>query len=710
MSWILAALRRVGLAPSASALPPPELVALSLAGVSAGAIVGARFAGQPSLLRRLGRRQLALAILAAGTTVLLPMVGPGAALLLAATALGIGAVSQVLHQRPGALLLGAAGATLSLGGPALWTWGARAVSWTAAAGMALTGVAALTAAGPSTTRPDRPPETFALALPPLVGGALVGAWATLAARLLEPYTGGSIHARAMLAFFVLLALAAGLGAIPPWRHPGPPLLLLASVGAIASLALYGQLDRIVPEAARRLGGIASWPRALALMAAESVVLLAPVLVPLAGALARPVRRGASGLGWLALGALAATLGTPHLITVLGAPASLGSWIVATLIFAAGTAAVRLAGTGRAVAVALALALLIPTAWLARATSAHAPFDERYGPLLYFMESGTHAVLVTDDPEQGRLLRTSDGRSLGGVGTDPEDRTDAQIPMLLHPSVRRVLLLGFGVGNAASSVLAHPIERLDVVDPTGVAAAVAGFFDESNLDVLTDDRLTLHAGDPWAFLRRTGDAWDVVQLTVDCLENGAACLPTRDRLELVRRHLRPGGVVSLRLNVGRASMEEIRSVLATMAAVFPFLTVWDGPLGYTWVINGSEVQRAPDPRRRRALLGDPDVEAELAALDLDDPRVLRSHFVRGTAGARALARGAPVITTNLPRVDQAAARSADTFFGLGSAAADTGLADLTAAGGRENVGLARLLEKLQRTRGLKEPAAYPGGIP
>lgn len=698
-AWILASARWVGSWPDAAGIPDRFLGAALVLGLAVGAALGAR-TGPLVLAARFGRRQIALASLAAGVTATLPWLGAGGPLLLLVAAFAAGAAIQGLYVHTASLLLGAALVGVPLGGPGWPDLGIARTSWIAIAGMAATGALGLALGG---GEPSRRSEGFPTAAPfwLAAAGLLLGAWVAIASRLLAPYVGPAPYARQIFAGTLLLGLAGGT-ILAGVRDRKSPLLLVAAASGLASMAVYGQLEWLVPGAARRLGGIATWPRAAGLVAGETALVLLPAVTALGAAVGPSVRANARGMAWIALGVAAGLFAAPSMVAGLGLPAAVAAWITAGLLVASGAFAADLAGRGRLLAIGACSLLLLPTAWLAARTSPHYPFDVRYGPLLHFAETPEGAVLVTDDPEQGRILRFSDGRSPGGVGTDPEDRANAQLPMMLHPSVNRVLQIGFGVGNAASSMLAWPIEQLDVVDPSGAAAKVAPLFDFSNLDVVSDERLVLHTSDPWSFLRRAARSWDVIRLSSDRLEAGDEDLPTLERLQLARNRLAPGGLVSIRLNVGRASVDEIRSVLATVDAVFDHVSVWEGPFGYNWVVIGSDVTRLPDPERLRRLVDDPDVEAEIVSLGLDDPAVLDSYFVRGPAGVRDLAASASLVTTDRAIVDRRAARSPDTFFGLGAAAADTPLGDLTAPDGRENVGLARLFEKLNETRALKRP--------
>lgn len=654
--WVQVTLRWTQLAPrAAEGTSDSTLIAALLAGTWLGGWLAARRGNADAPGGTFARGQLLLAAACASTSATLAMTGWTSPLAIGVVGATLGVVAHGTRSTPAALLVGGAagwalGGVGTLGGASLLVQ-----SFTAALGQAAVGGAAVLLARRRSAREAADPTAAARVWSAGAGCAL-GLFVAVGARGLAPYTGDTAYGAALLGTTTLAGCAVG-ARLARSRPPSATLLGLALVAAAATFTFQGELDWILPGVARRLGGLASFSRTLALVALLTGLALLPTTILLFAGIGAPALRQ---LPWVAVGA----------------------------------AAVALAGP------------------LAAATGGLAfgdrPFEQRYGPLLHLREQGLRTMLVTDDPEQGRILRRVDGDSPGGAGTDPEDRVNAQIPMLLHPDVDRVLQLGFGVGNGLSSILAYPIDRLDVVDrDRRTAAEIAPFFDETNLDVLSDRRLVLHEGDPWAFLASSDQSWDVIRLGGSDFEGRTGDdLPTLERLELARERLSPGGVVSLRVNAGRLSNEDLRIVVATMAAVFPSLTIWDGPFGYNWVINGSADPRLPSLARLARWREDPDVDAEIGSLGLDDTATFLGYLVMGDEQARAFAGDAAVATSARPLLDASSATSPLTYYGMGAAAADTALGDLTAEGGRENVGVARLFQRLTEIRALKDAAPRP----
>jgi len=550
-----------------------------------------------------------------------------------------------------------------------------------------------------------------------MGFVLTGA-VVLFERVLQPYVGDSLLSEGALAAVPLAGIAVGAMAVGvvASRIGLTVALACAPLALLAPLIAYGGLEWFVPGAVRALGGIGSVPRAAFLVLGVASAMLLPIAIVAGAVFALDLERRPAGTEPFARMLTASTAGS--LVAGDLVPALLGTIGVRTafLVLIAGSAVVTAVVArlerpsqrrARFVAPVAALAVAALSFWIVPSDVFRRPYEARYGVLLAFDEEQHDTILVTDDPEQGRMIRYGDGRPAGSAGADPEDRFDAQLPMLLHPKPLRVLQIGLGAGSAISSVLQHPVESADVIEPSAAIAESASLFEESNQGVLGDDRLHVHAGDSRQWLAENPGTWDVIRIDLPDLHvAGSAGLYTRELLELARDRLAPGGILSLRLNLVSTPEAALPSILRTVLDVFPHVTVWHGPLRYAWVINASLERREPDPGLLAAKLEDPDVEAELASLQAGDAAAILGFFVMGTEDARALAGEAPAITIERPRVDAIASLSPDSFYGLGSAASDTALANLTDPTAAESVSVRLLFEKIQAAMAQKKPLSRP----
>ncbi len=162
------------------------------------------------------------------------------------------------------------------------------------------------------------------------------------------------------------------------------------------------------------------------------------------------------------------------------------------------------------------------------------------------------------------------------------RPRAHLVLTQHAAPQRVLLLGPGFAGFVQTALTHPIARLDQVslDP-GVDALVAPTLSPAARQTLAAERVRRHITDGRRFLQSGRSRWDLIFAdTADPDTANRNRFYTREFYELVRDHLRPGGVFAGRVSsaVGLLSpeaAERMRSLQLTLQAVFDHVVLIPG---------------------------------------------------------------------------------------------------------------------------------------
>jgi len=541
-------------------------------------------------------------------------------------------------------------------------------------------------------------------------------------RALEQFTHNSTYAySAMLATFLLgLALGSAAAARPADRVVRPLLALglieiLIGLSVVGGLALFARFDRLVPAAAAAMGGLGSWPRVVCLIFGEAgAALLATTLLfgatfPLVVRLVVDRLDGVGariGAAYVAntLGAIAGAVGVGFvLLPALGMRGAFVALVLVNLVVGAGlvlAAAPRGAGAVAAalaaVAAGLTLALVPPSLF-------EQSFVRRFGPLLFYREEVTDTVMVTQDARSDRMIRFSDGRGTAGTMTVRDDKMYAHIPLLLHPAPRRVLSICFGVGNSLAAATTHPVERIDAVELSPGVVDAAPLFRATNRDVLADPHVHLAIADGRNFLLASHDAYDVIRLDPPELHTaGVVNLYTREVYELARDHLRPDGIFSIWVNVVMTPEPDLRALVRTLASVFPHVSVWHGPLRYSWVINGSMAPHGPDLALLMRRFEEPGVQADLAAIGVPDAFAFLSHFVLAGDAVAAFAGESALVTDDRTRLDFTVPRSLDSFFGFANASTGGWLVQLMGPDPHHDVGLAVFFRKIAQMAAYKRP--------
>jgi spermidine synthase len=221
-----------------------------------------------------------------------------------------------------------------------------------------------------------------------------------------------------------------------------------------------------------------------------------------------------------------------------------------------------------------------------------PTRGRDANVIYVGEGLSSSIAVTREPS-GILTYHNAGKTQ--ASTYPQDlrlqRMLGHLATLAADTPRSVLVIGLGAGITAGAVSVDPaVERVVVaeIEPL-VPKAAAEYFGDYNFGVVANPKVELAIDDGRHYLATTRETFDAI--TSDPLDpwvKGAAALYTREFWELCKAHLRPGGVVTVFLQLYETSEDAAKSEVATFLSVFPngtlFANTVDGR-GYDAVLLG-----------------------------------------------------------------------------------------------------------------------------
>jgi len=120
---------------------------------------------------------------------------------------------------------------------------------------------------------------------------------------------------------------------------------------------------------------------------------------------------------------------------------------------------------------------------------------------------------------------------------------AHVPLFVHPSPRRVLIVGGGDGGTAREVLRHQaVERCVMVEIDGMVVDACRRFMPSVACSLDDARLSLHIADGVRYVAGTEETFDVVIVDSTDPIGPATPLFNRDFYQDAARVLAPDGIL------------------------------------------------------------------------------------------------------------------------------------------------------------------------
>jgi spermidine synthase len=261
-----------------------------------------------------------------------------------------------------------------------------------------------------------------------------------------------------------------------------------------------------------------------------------------------------------------------------------------------------------------------------------------GTLVYYADGAAATVSVSR--LTGTLSLSVDGKVDASTGGDMlTQKTLAHLPMLLHGNPRRICIIGLGSGVTLAAALLQPATTIDVVEISPQVVAASHLFADANHHALDDPRTHLILGDGRSHLTLSNQQYDVIiSEPSNPWMAGVAALFTREFLSAVRQRLAPGGILCQWAHTYNISDGDLRSIVATFAAVFPNGTMWLMGDGDLLLVGSNGADQLP-LENIAAHWDRPGVAADLRTAGVADPFGLLSSYVAGPAEIQRFAAGA-----------------------------------------------------------------------
>jgi spermidine synthase len=279
-------------------------------------------------------------------------------------------------------------------------------------------------------------------------------------------------------------------------------------------------------------------------------------------------------------------------------------------------------------------------------------------LVMYEEGRTSTVTVRKDWETTSMA--INGRANASDRIDmPTQVMLAQIPLLVAPSIKNGLIIGFASGVTVGSMLQSSIETVDCVELEAATIKGSRFFEHVNNRPLEDPRLRLLIDDARTYLRVTPTRYDmIVSEPSHPWVPGVANLFTKEFFEVTRDRLSDQGVFVQWVQTYQLSTETLRSVLATFHDVFPHVLVFrmgGVAKGKDLILVGSNQPLNLDRIPQR--ISDPRVAAELSRIDLKNESEIRSWFVCDETRLGPAVAGAKINTDDNMHIETTVPREA-----------------------------------------------------
>jgi spermidine synthase len=246
--------------------------------------------------------------------------------------------------------------------------------------------------------------------------------------------------------------------------------------------------------------------------------------------------------------------------------------------------------------------------------------------LYVGEGMNVTVAVTQSTEGWRYFH---GAGKVQASSDPQDmrlqRMLGHLSALIQKKPEKVLVVACGAGVTAGSFVPYPsVKKITICDiePLVPKQVAQTYFNKENNNVVTDERTTVVIDDGRHFISTLppDEKFDIITSDpIDPWVKGCAALNTVEYYQMCKKHLNPGGVMSLWIPLYENNMESSKTLISTFFSdnAFPngilFSNDITGGIGYDAVLFGQA-----EPTRI-------DIDAMQAQLNSEEYRKVRESL-------------------------------------------------------------------------------------
>ena len=299
-----------------------------------------------------------------------------------------------------------------------------------------------------------------------------------------------------------------------------------------------------------------------------------------------------------------------------------------------------------------------------AGTTYADFKKRHrDDVLYYKDGANMTVAVIQAKDNQIILKLNGKPDASSRGDLPTQILSGQVPLLLKPDSRKVLVIGLGSGITAGSVLRHPVEKVDLVEISPEVVEGNHFFAPHNHNVLNDSRLQLHIQDGKTFLKVTPERYDII---ISEPSNpwiaGIGNLFSVEFYQDARKRLEPDGIVVQWFHTYEMTDKTVRLVLRTFTRSFEHVTLWS-TMARDFLLVGSAVPVSVDFKKSLTRFKDIRVNEELRRVGIESLATIFSLQVTADVGIRNAAGKGRVNEDLFPILEYEAPKG--FFLGRGS---------------------------------------------
>ncbi|MDP6685578.1 MAG: tetratricopeptide repeat protein, partial [Candidatus Omnitrophota bacterium] len=237
--------------------------------------------------------------------------------------------------------------------------------------------------------------------------------------------------------------------------------------------------------------------------------------------------------------------------------------------------------------------------------------------ILFYKDGQEATVSVVDTDGTLALYINGKADASTTESDMATQTlCAELPLILKPDIKDVLVVGLGSGVTCGSALLHPIDDLDLVEISPSVVDASQYFSQFNYNALRDKRLHLYIEDARTFVQRAGKKYDlIINEPSNPWTSGTGTLFTVEYFWDCLNSLKEDGLMVQWIQTYEMNDEIFEMIMRTFCSVFPEVTMWSTGVSDILLV-GSKKTIIPDFAKSEKRMTQIEIREDLSRIGLD----------------------------------------------------------------------------------------------
>ena len=251
---------------------------------------------------------------------------------------------------------------------------------------------------------------------------------------------------------------------------------------------------------------------------------------------------------------------------------------------------------------------------------------------------------------GERFLNIDGFNAAGTSRYEYMRMLGHLPMMLHCGpVKKALVICFGTGTTTGTLGMYHPERIDCAEISHAVINAAPYFRDVNHDITHNKIFHPIITDGRVHLKRTSEKYDIITLEpMHPYVSSAVNLYSYEFYRLCKQRLNKNGIMCQWIPMHVMTSEDHRSLVKSVAAVFPYTTVWF--VNSESIVIGSSEKINVDINQIRAKMSETSILNDLQQIGMGNPYTVMNSFVLGENGIKKYCASGSIITDDRPVVE------------------------------------------------------------